>query len=142
VRIGNTPEKLTGFTDDKLNPDNGLYYYTIDAIEGVTGNGYTSRSNSIELIQSPLLYVPNAFTPNNDGLNEELNIRPVFVKDYDLKIYDRWGKLIFSTNNKYETYKDIYNNEPATSDVFVYLVTYTGWDGSTHTQRGNFTAIK
>ncbi len=142
VRIGATAEKLTNYSDDKLNTDNGLYYYTVDAIEGNTGNGYTSRSNTIELIQSPLLYVPNAFTPNNDGLNEELNIRPVFVKDYDLKIYDRWGKLIFSTNNKYETYKDIYNNDPATSDVFVYLVTYTGWDGSSYTKRGNFTTIK
>ncbi len=142
VISGSTFDKNTGFTDDKLNIENGLYYYTVEAHEGTAGKGYTSTSNTIELVQSPLLHVPNAFTPNNDGLNDDFNPRPVFVKDYTLRIYDRWGKLIFSTNDKHETYKDSFLNDPGTGDVFVYLITYTGWDGSSRSTHGNFTTLK
>lgn len=142
VLAGYSGNKLAEFSDTKLNIDNGLYYYTVKAIEGVNGNGYLSQSNTIELIQKPLLHVPNAFTPNGDGLNDEFNPKPVFVKDYEIKIYDRWGKLIFTSTKKYDNYKDRHSGNPATSDVFVYLITYTGWDGSSYTVRGNFTTLK
>ena len=137
---GTTFFKQTGFTDNALNIDNGIYYYTIEAAEN--NSPYKSLSNTIELIQKPLLYVPNAFTPNGDGNNDTWKTRPVFVKDYNLKLYDRWGKLIFETNHKHESLKDEILNDPATSDVFVYVVTYTGWDDSTHTQKGNVTILK
>lgn len=140
VVVNSTFYKTTTTVDTKLNIENGLYYYTIEASEN--NSPFKSISNTIELIQAPLLHVPNAFTPNNDNLNDKWNPTPVFVKDYHLKLYNRWGQLIFETHDKHHLFKDEFMNDPATSDVFVYLITYTGWDGSSHTVKGNVTLLK
>ena len=130
------------WVDNNLNYDNGLYYYTVIANENDKINPYSSRSNSIELIQSPILYVPNAFTPNADATNDDWRPKPVFVKDYELKIYNRYGQLIFSTNQKYDFFKGKDLGESASTDAYVYLITYSGWDGSTHSRKGTVTILK
>jgi gliding motility-associated-like protein len=140
IQIGSTKYKKTASRHEKLNIENGLYYYTIVASE--YQSSFQSVSNTIELIQAPLLRVPNAFTPNGDNINDTWGTAPVFVKDYELRLYNRWGQLIFMTNDKHHAFKDEFLNDPATSDVFVYLVTYTGWDGSSHVQKGNVTLLK
>lgn len=140
VQIGSAFYKYPSGTDDKLNIENGLYYYTIVAKE--LNSPFQSVSNTIELIQAPLLHVPNAFTPNGDNLNDVWKTAPVFVKEYELKLYDRWGRLVFETKDKHEPWNGSFSGDPATCDVFVYLVTYTGWDGSVHTQKGNVTLVK
>jgi gliding motility-associated-like protein len=132
--------KNTLGADNDLNIDNGLYYYTIEARE--SNSPFTSVSNTVELIQAPLLHVPNVFTNNNDGLNDVWKPVPVFVKDYNLKLYDRWGQLIFETNDKKQPFNGQFKESPTTADVFVYLITYTGWDGSSHSVNGNVTQLK
>jgi gliding motility-associated-like protein len=132
--------KNTVATDKQLDKDNGLYYYTIRAEE--RKSAITSVSNTVELIQAPLLHVPNVFTVNGDGLNDTWQPVPVFVKDYTLKIYNRWGQLVFETVNKKEAFTGEFDGNPTTADVFVYLITYTGWDGSVHTVNGNVTQLK
>ena len=68
---------------------------------------------------------------------------PVFVKDYHLKIYDRWGKLVFETNDRHEQFKGRdQKGEKATGDVYVYVINYTGFDDSFHTVNGNVTILK
>jgi len=130
------------YTDENLNIDNGEYFYTIEAVEGSSGFGYTSKSNTIELIQKPIVYAPNAYTPNGDGLNDKWTPRPVFVKTYDLKIFDRWGRLIMHTNDKHEGFSEDSGVTSQPTDAYVYLITYTGWDGTTHVAKGNFTLLR
>lgn len=45
--------------------------------------------------------IPNVFTPNNDNVNDEFVIKPngITVTDYNIKIYNRWGSLMFSSQN-------------------------------------------
>jgi gliding motility-associated-like protein len=141
------PSSQLSLNDDKLNRKSGIYQYAIVAQEeqGDAGPffGASSLSNEITLIQSPLLHVPNAFTANRDGLNDEWGIRDVFVKDYHLRVYNRWGQLIFETKDKDVQWKgESDNTDINQSDVYVYLVTYTGWDGSSKTLRGNVTVIR
>jgi len=47
----------------------------------------------------PVIYVPNSFTPNQDGVNDEFRIYGEFIAELDLKIFDRWGNSIFQTND-------------------------------------------
>ncbi len=135
-------------TDDKLNRRSGLYHYAIKAEEarGDVGAyfGATSLSNEIELIQSPLLHVPNAFTANNDGINDDWGIRDVFVKDYHLQVFNRWGQLVFETRDKDVQWKGENNSSTFANetDVYVYVVFYTGWDGTAKTLRGNVTLLR
>ncbi|MBP7511246.1 MAG: gliding motility-associated C-terminal domain-containing protein, partial [Bacteroidia bacterium] len=130
------------YSDNSLNYDNGLYQYTILAYENIFGNNQTSRSNTIDLIQPPIVYCPNAYTENGDGLNDEFLTLPVFVKDFHLQIYNRWGERIFETRNKKEGFNGKYRGNEIQNDVYFYLVSYTGWDSSLHTLKGNFTILK
>ncbi len=132
--------KFTLYTDNHLNTDYGQYHYTIVASELQTQ--YTSASNTIELIQAPLLFVPNAFSPNGDGTNDTWKPVPSFVKDFNLKVYDRWGQLVFETTDKHKSFDGRLKNQDVSVDVFVYVITYTGWDGSAKTVKGNLTVIR
>ncbi len=140
VVANTTYYKSTDWADKELNIENGLYYYTIEASEN--NSPFRSVSNTVELIQAPLLHVPNAFTPNHDNVNDNWNPKPVFVKDYHLKLYNRWGQLVFETQDKHHLFTNEFMNDPVTCDVFVYLITYTGWDGSIHTVKDNVTLLK
>ncbi len=138
-------------SDENLNLKSGLYHYYVEAREkqstapSANGNNglFVARSNNIELIQAPMVYAPNAFTVNGDGLNDVMGVRDLFVKDYHLKIYNRWGQLIFETLDKNIQWEGKnQDGNPVQQDVFVYVITYTGWDDSAHTLTGNLTLLK
>lgn len=88
-------------------------------------NGCESSTNQVVSIDGSNLYVPNAFTPNGDGHNE------VFIpmgnclddSEYELMIFDRWGELVFSSNNPYEPWTGVYKGQLAKSDVYVWKLT-------------------
>jgi gliding motility-associated-like protein len=55
----------------------------------------------VRVLEDLNLFVPSAFTPNNDGLNDEFKpFVPGFeVEDYRFEVYDRWGKVLFQTRS-------------------------------------------
>ncbi|RYD83071.1 MAG: gliding motility-associated C-terminal domain-containing protein, partial [Sphingobacteriales bacterium] len=135
------PNPSVSFIDDKLNIDWGAYWYKIVAKEG-NGSNTISESNEVYLIQEPMVYPPNAFTPNNDGNNDAWGILPVFVKDYHLKVFNRWGQVVFEANNKHKQWNGIYNTNDAFNNVYIWQIEYTGWDSSRHYINGNVTTYK
>jgi gliding motility-associated-like protein len=140
--IGLTDSTGRNFVDGNLDYDYGLYHYRVVAKEGDGGYEASSTSNDVELIQPPLLHVPNAFTPNKDLLNDIWGIVPVFVKDFTLKVYNRWGQQVFESNDKKLQWDGRYNDNDPFDNVFIYLITYTGWDGSTFYKYGNVTVLR
>jgi len=133
---------LRSYNDHQLDYDWGGYWYSVVAQENFKGFGATSRSNSIYLIQPPLLHVPNAFTRNDDQLNETWGFVPVFVKTYHMQVFNRWGEKVFDSYNKKEDWSGNYFGESKGPEVFVWQVTYTGWDRSNHYQKGTVTVVK
>jgi gliding motility-associated-like protein len=134
---GNTP----AFIDDSLNYDQGVYWYKVIADECINGHSQHSVSNTIKLIQAPYLYIPNAFTPNNDGLNDRWQLVPVFVKDYHLKIFDGWGGFVWETYDKHATWDGKYKGGKTFNNVFIWQTEYSGWDNSRHYEKGNVTIL-
>jgi gliding motility-associated-like protein len=129
------------YGDTTMFYDWGKYTYRITAYEK-GGLQATSQSNEVTLIQSPLLWVPNAFSPNEDGLNDEWGIVPVFVKDFKLKVFNRWGELMFETENKKAQWDGSYRNERFDNNFYIWQVYYTGWDDSQHTDHGIVITLK
>ncbi len=130
------------YDDHELDYDWGGYWYCIVGHESFKGHSATSRSNSIYLIQPPLLHVPNAFTKNNDLLNDTWGFVPVFVKTYHMQVYNRWGQKVFDSKDKHQDWDGNYLEETKGTEVFIWQVTYTGWDRSSHYQKGTVTVIK
>ena len=69
-------------------------------------------------------YVPNSFSPNNDGKNEIFLPRVNDIVNYELVIYNRWGELIFYTNNPDTGWDGFINEKPAPEGVYVWRIHY------------------
>lgn len=127
--------------DTSLDYDWGAYWYKIQAQE-LNGNNAESESNEILLIQKPLLHVPTAFTPNGDIHNQVWGIVDVFVKDYKLLVYNRWGQKVLETSDKNYQWDGYFVSEDPFDNVYIWYVVYTGWDHSSHTQKGTLTILR
>jgi gliding motility-associated-like protein len=88
------------------------------------------------------LYAPNAYTENGDGLNDSYQTVPVFVKDYHIQIYNRWGERIFESRDKKEGFNGEFKSVESKLDVYFYIINYAGWDGEAKTKKGNFTLLR
>jgi len=89
-------------------------------------------------------YVPNAFTPNGDGLNDAFGGVGLFIKDYNMTIFDRWGNLIFRSD-KLETKWDgraNYGSGIAQQDVYVYKIAVSDYYGNNYSYVGEVTLLK
>ena len=98
-------------------------------------NDITSESNTIEVNPNLYLYIPNAFTPNEDGLNDSFGALGYGVKDYHLIIYNRWGQLVFnSIDPNFEWDGNTENGKVCKPGA--YLVIMDGTFGSTYDADG------
>ena len=89
------------------------------------------------------LYVPSAFTPNNDGKNDFF--KPVFigpVSKYDFRIYNRWGQLLFRTNSVSGGWDGKYGTTLQPGDVFVYYIRAEGGCSGLFERKGTFVLIR
>ncbi len=93
--FGSPVEDLNSM-DFKLD-DTGSYKIT-----HITYNQFGCTDTMIQKIrvEAPVkIFIPNAFTPNNDGINDLLAFSVLGVKEFDLTIFDRWGSLVFTTTS-------------------------------------------
>lgn len=89
------------------------------------------------------MYMPNAFSPNGDRLNE--TFRPTFIgpaKKYEFRIYNRWGQLIFKSSLPGVGWDGKYNSILQPNDVYVYHITAEGNCNGKFEQKGTFVLIK
>jgi len=115
------------FTDSTLQVEGGAFTYLIIAVEDSAGRGAVSKSNYITLNQPPSVYIPNAFTPNSDGINDTWRPEWAYVENYKLEIFDRWGNKIFETENPFEAWNGTYQNTTCTAGAFIYNIYYSSF---------------
>jgi len=81
-------------------------------------------------VQIVILYdfnigIPNAFTPNNDGLNDEFKIITNAILDkFQMQIFNRWGQLIFETSDQNKGWDGTYNNNKVQTGSYVWKISY------------------
>ena len=74
--------------------DSQTYTYQIVAYDR---NGLESYSNPILILLAPRLFIPNAFSPNGDGANDDFMAKGAFWDTFSMTIYSRWGDVVFNT---------------------------------------------
>lgn len=129
------------FVDSQTEWPQGEYCYRIVGYEN-GGNRQVSVSNPDCITVDPLLYFPSAFTPNQDGTNDRFLIKGVYLQDFRLEIYNRWGELIYVTDNQAEGWDGRVNGVIAQEGVYVYSVLGTGYEGETITRSGTVTLFR
>lgn len=124
-----------------LNYEQDDYCYEVVAYQQ-DSNWVFSKSNRACLPTSPRLYAPNAFTANADGLNEGFRLNGVFIKKYNLKVYDRWGKLVFESSKLDEAWDGRIDGLPAASDTYFFVAEGWGRKGKSVKLEGNVTLLR
>ncbi len=68
------------------------------------------------------VYLPNAFTPNDDGLNDEFKVRGDSLGDFELKIYNRWGEQVYKTTDPQEGWDGTHKGEIAPQGTYIWML--------------------
>jgi len=88
------------------------------------------------------LYVPNAFTPNSDGYNDLFMAKGTHILEYEMMIFDRWGELVYTSQNLNNGWDGTYKGDPAKEDVYVYKIKYKTNESEVLTKEGHLSLLK
>lgn len=109
-------------------------------------NGCTGSDDvNIKVIASCAddLFVPNSFSPNRDGKNDVLYVRGNKLSGIKIfRIFDRWGNLVFETNDVDHGWNGVYNGKMVDPGVFVYYVEALCDEGGEVFKKGNVTVLR
>jgi gliding motility-associated-like protein len=72
------------------------------------------------------IYIPSAFSPNDDNINDVFLVKGIGIIDYNLVIFNRWGEEIFMSTNIFNGWDGTYNQFPCQEDIYVYIIKYQG----------------
>jgi gliding motility-associated-like protein len=148
--IAVNPNTDTGFIDTKLRNVDTAFCYRVRALEDIQAIPDTSLSNVACIQLEPKIMIPNAFSPNGDGLNDIFYAQGIFIRnltgktslDYLLRIYDRWGELLFETNDLTKGWDGTFNGQAMEPGVYVYDLTATAIDRQRFNYKGTFTLLR
>lgn len=114
--------------------------YRVKATENTTG--IVSWSNEICFGFDPILFLPTAFTPNGDRINDDYTWYYASIKTFHIRIYDRWGELLYEGDKPDAFWNGIYRGQEVPDGVYAYVVNYTGFDGHLTVLNGNVTILR
>lgn len=134
-----------GLTSTEQNPfftfpEPGDYMVML-AIEDTLGCRDTTY-RSITVQQEFNLYVPNAFSPDGDGINEIFMAQGTGLRDFRLRVFDRWGELLFETEDVLRPWDGTYKGSPAPTGVYVYQIRVKALIGETYERSGHVTLLR
>lgn len=140
---------LWDFGDDnnstEINPTHqynktGLYTACLTAYNDYNCPSTLCKEVPAEVV--PIIGIPTGFSPNGDGENDILYVRGAAIKTMDLKIYNRWGQLIFETTSQDKGWDGTFNGQKQPIEAYGYVLTVSFIDGSAKTLKGNITLLR
>ena len=125
-----------------------LYY--VDTLTQVTTlivtNGYGCRDTLTKVLfiaPDVVYYLPSAFTPNNDNINETFKpIGLAYALDYKFIIFNRWGDILFKTDNPQLGWDGKYQGQPVEQDLYFYRLEFIGADELRHEESGSIMILR
>lgn len=127
-----------GLNNITVKPNKSTAYY----VEGRDAYGCVGRDSlTVQFFKTgnQNIHVPTAFTPNGDGRNELF--RPFMIggaQQFDFRIYNRWGELIFKTNTVSNGWNGNKNNSPQPEGIYIYYIKAEGICSGLFEQKGTF----
>ena len=116
--------------------------YTITLKIKNEGNCTDSFRIKICVLDTVTLFIPTAFTPNDDGSNDVFKINSGSIQFANIQIYNRWGERVFETDDARQGWDGTYKGALCQTDYFVYLIKYKGKKTPWRYIRGYFYLIR
>ncbi len=99
-------------------------------------------SVTIRVVSDRSIYIPNIFTPNEDGNNDNFLILGKGIEAIELSIFDRWGSKIYYTNDVDKGWDGSSDKKMVNAGVYMYMVEIIFYDGQKEQRKGNITLIR
>jgi gliding motility-associated-like protein len=160
IQFTNTSLGATSWTwdfDDSLSaPDNNtsdLYSpshtyadigdYCVKLVVKNAGGCTSEVTNCITIDPQFVLYIPNGFTPNDDGDNDKFTAYGEYINEFEMRIFDRWGIMVYYTDSMDKPWNGKRNNlgETLQQDVYVYQITIRDNKSKRHKYVGKITLL-
>lgn len=137
-------------------PDYQFYWSNNPSVDSQEGAGFSKGTYDLRIVDAmgcettmnfdvverfPKIFIPNAFSPNNDGFNDDFKPITDCGLKYSMQIFNRWGEIIFSTDSTNEGWDGRYKGTKVQDGQYSYIVFYTGiLNGASfeETRRGSF----
>jgi gliding motility-associated-like protein len=126
--------------DPNANPYQFLSYKII-AVPIDFANG-SVESNILEVIYKSKVAFPNAFSPDGDGLNDIFNFEGRYIIAVHMKIFNRWGELIYQTTDTDKGWDGVINGKPAPLGTYIHHTKLTDDMGITFVKSGEIVLIR
>lgn len=114
------------------------YYPSVIGANGCIGEDTVVVAVNFEEI----VEVPSAFSPNNDGVNDELHVLGIGIVNMEFRVFNRYGQLVFETEDIEDGWDGTMQGEPLNQGVFVWTLTYDLINGASGEKSGNVTLVK
>ncbi|MBL0340554.1 MAG: gliding motility-associated C-terminal domain-containing protein [Bacteroidetes bacterium] len=122
--------------------ETGIYNVTLYIMNdfGCRDTAYTE----IVINQSSTVYIPNAFTPNGDGINEIFNVSGIGIDGIQMSIFNRWGNMVFSARTGQDGWNgnDMYSGTKCQTGVYVYQIKVKTFNGEYKNYTGRVTLLE
>jgi gliding motility-associated-like protein len=108
----------------------------------VNGSLSDISSGLIVYIREPVISLPRAFTPDQDGLNDTYQVYGLFIDTIAFLVFDRWGNIVFSEKELGSGWDGTIDGKPAPAGAYVYNVEVTDFAGRTFKRSGSFLLLR
>jgi gliding motility-associated-like protein len=126
-------------TDYRPDPNEQSQKYRIVA---TSNTGVFSYSNYFTLRRSSRILVPDAFTPDGDGMNDTFVPKGIFVERFQMTIFDRWGNVIYSTTDRTLGWDGTINGTMAQDGKYAYYIETQDQTGEKTVRSGSVLLIR
>jgi gliding motility-associated-like protein len=131
---------------DCANPNVLIYGRTEYTVTVSYTNGfatcYGTANLQVDVLPELPVYIPNSFTPNGDGNNDVFEIYGQGIKEVDLKIFNRWGELVYKSNSQFAGWDGTYKGQLQLPQVFTYYAVISFLNNKTFEQGGSITLVR
>lgn len=133
----------TQFTDTDINPSEQVYRYVIKAVANSLGLG-EAVSNEIIIVKEAKIVFPTAFTPDKRGPveNEIFKVYGVYIAKFEMYIFNRWGELLFSTNNIEEGWDGTFGGNEVPDGTYAFVARLKDLTGNSFTRSGSVLLLR
>lgn len=97
---------------------------------------------TIEVVEESSLYIPNCFTPNGDQNNQTFITPSTNIVEFHIMIFDRWGQLLYESNDVNAGWDATFKGSPVQEDVYVYVASAKGADNRIYNRTGHVSVIR
>lgn len=135
----------TGEIGTSINVDpiqTTTYSVTVTDANGCTGVGQITVNVRVIGCTDKDEYLPNAFSPNGDAVNNVLLVKSEVLTEMTLVIYNRWGQEVFSTNDQSIGWDGTFKGEKMAPDAYAYYLRGTCINGDKFIKKGNVSLLK